>query len=147
MKGTKTVLKYNEPPEARVPSGVREAWRMYVFEGQDLIDTVRLHERSAWRVGRDTTVNDLVLTHGSISKQHAVVQFRHITTTDEFGERRSSVKPYVIDLESANGTILNGETVKTSRYVELRDQDVLKFGDLDKEYVMMLPKPSSGADK
>jgi smad nuclear-interacting protein 1 len=138
VQGTTTVLKYHEPPEARKPSS-REQWRMYEFKKKDLVDTVYLHQRSAWLLGRDEKVTDLRLEHPSISKQHAVIQFRYITTTNEFGDRLSKVKPYLIDLDSANGTTLNGSKVEGSRFVELVDQDVLAFGDSEREYVLMLP--------
>lgn len=136
--GTTTVLKYHEPPEARKPPP-KEQWRMYVFKKKDLLDTIYLHERSVWLMGRDQNVTDLLLEHPSISKQHAVIQFRYITTTNEFGDKQSRVKPYLIDLESANGTKLNGKKLEASRYVELVDGDVIAFGDSEREYVMMLP--------
>jgi smad nuclear-interacting protein 1 len=138
VQGTTTVLKYHEPPEARKPSS-KEQWRMYEFKKKDLVDTVYLYQRSAWLLGRDDKVTDLHLEHPSISKQHAVIQFRYITTTNEFGDRLSKVKPYLIDLDSANGTKLNGSKVEGSRFVELVDQDVLAFGDSEREYVLMLP--------
>lgn len=138
LVGTTTVLKYHEPAEARKPSP-KEQWRMYVFKKKDLVDTIYLHQRSAWLIGRDQKVTDLLLEHPSISKQHAVIQFRHITTTNEFGDKRSKVKPYLIDLESANGTKLNGKKVEASRFVELVDGDVVAFGDSEREYVLMLP--------
>lgn len=114
---------------------------MYVFKGADLVDTILLHTRSAWLVGRDAKVTDYALEHPSVSKQHAVLQFRHLTRTDEYGEKRGRVRPYVIDLESANGTRLNGRRVDASRFVELVDGDVVKFGESEREYVMMLPEP------
>lgn len=82
---------------------------------------------------------DLVAEHPSISKQHAVIQFRWIEKRNEYGDRVGRVKPYLIDLESANGSSLNGEVVPTGRYLELKDGDVLKFGDSLREYVLMLP--------
>lgn len=138
VAGTTTVLKYHEPPEARKPPA-KEQWRMYVFKKQDLLDTIQLHSRSVWLVGRDQKITDLFLEHPSISKQHAVIQFRHRTSTNEFGDKLSKVKPYLIDLDSANGTKLNGKRVEASRYMELLDQDVVSFGDSEREYVMMLP--------
>ncbi|KAF2768566.1 SMAD/FHA domain-containing protein [Teratosphaeria nubilosa] len=140
VAGTTTVLKYHEPPEARKPPP-KEAWRIYVFKGKDLLDIIHLHERSCWLFGRDKNVTDVLLEHPSISKQHAVIQFRHITSTNEYGDRSSKVKPYLIDLESANGTKLNGERVDASRYMELIDGDMVGFGDSEREYVLMLPKP------
>jgi smad nuclear-interacting protein 1 len=46
-------------------------------------------------------------------------------------------RPYIIDLESTNGTSLNGEKVEHSRYIELIEKDVLKFGDSSREYVLL----------
>ncbi|KAG9700448.1 SMAD/FHA domain-containing protein, partial [Aureobasidium melanogenum] len=139
VAGTNTVLKYHEPPEARKPPS-KEQWRMFVFKGKDMIDTIHLYSRSCWLMGRDQAIVDFHLEHPSISKQHAVVQFRHITKTNEYGDKLSKVKPYLIDLDSANGTRLNGEKIGGSRYIELRDGDVVGFGDSEREYVMMLPK-------
>ncbi|CZT23430.1 related to PML1 Subunit of the RES complex, which is required for nuclear retention of unspliced pre-mRNAs [Ramularia collo-cygni] len=138
VAGTTTVLKYHEPPEGRKPSS-RDQWRMYIFKKKDLLDTIYLHQRSVWLMGRDPKITDLLLEHPSISKQHAVIQFRHMTSTNEYGDRTSKVKPYLIDLESTKGTTLNGKKIEASRYVELVDQDVLGFGDSEREYVMMLP--------
>ncbi|KAK1057389.1 hypothetical protein LTR12_008100 [Friedmanniomyces endolithicus] len=138
VAGTTTVLKYHEPPEARKPSS-KEQWRMYVFKQKDLLETIYLHERSVWLCGRDKKVTDLFLEHPSISKQHAVIQFRYITSTNEYGDKSSKVKPYLIDLVSANGTKLNGKKVDGSKFVELLDGDVVAFGDSEREYVLMLP--------
>lgn len=138
VAGTNTVLKYHEPPEARKPP-TKEAWRMYVFKGKDLVDTIYLHQKSAWLIGRDEKVTDLHLEHPTISKQHAVIQFRHRTTTNEYGDKSNKVKPYLIDLDSTKGTTLNGKKLEGSRYMELLDQDVVTFGGSEREYVMMLP--------
>ena len=112
---------------------------MYVFKGKDLVDTIHLHQKSAWLIGRDEKVTDLHLEHPTISKQHAVIQFRHRTTTNEYGDKSSKVRPYLIDLDSTKGTTLNGKKVEGSRYMELLDQDVVTFGGSEREYVMMLP--------
>ena len=49
------------------------------------------------------------------------------------------MKPYIIDLESSNGTLLNGDKIVASRYVEIQNGDVLKFGYSEREYVVVLP--------
>src|SRR5277367_4812326 len=77
--------------------------------------------------------------HPSDSKQHAVIQFRWIEKRNEFGDKLGRVRPYLIDLESANGTKLNKELIPSSRYLELRDKDMIHFGDSTREYVLMLP--------
>lgn len=138
VAGTKIVLKYNEPPEARKPPA-SQAWRMYIFKGDDLVDTVPLHTRSCWLIGREAAVTDLLVEHPSTSKQHAVIQFRHSVKVNEFGDRTNVVRPYLLDLESANGTELNGERLEGSRYFEIRDKDMMKIGLSEREYVFMLP--------
>ena len=48
-----------------------------------------------------------------------------------------SIVPYLIDLESTNGTMLNGEPLEGAKYVELKARDCLKFGTNPCEYVFM----------
>jgi smad nuclear-interacting protein 1 len=137
--GETVTLKYHEPPEARKPSP-RDKWKLFVFKGPDVLDTIELSHRSCWLVGRDRAVVDLPAEHPSISKQHAVLQFRYTEKRNEYGDKMGRVKPYLIDLESANGTVLNGDKVPGARYLEVRDRDVLKFGLSEREYVVMLDR-------
>jgi smad nuclear-interacting protein 1 len=96
-----------------------------------------LCRQSAYLFGRDRTVVDIPLDHPSCSKQHAVLQYRQIELEDDEGNTRKLVKPYVIDLESTNGTFINGERVEGARYYELREKDVLKFGTSSREFVVL----------
>ncbi|KAI0042123.1 SMAD/FHA domain-containing protein [Auriscalpium vulgare] len=133
--GKSTVLKYNEPPEARAPV---VGWRLYVFKGSEQVDLMHIHRQSAYLIGRDRMVCDIPLEHPSCSKQHAVIQFRYIQVKDEFGGNpKGEVKPFVIDLESTNGTHVNDEKIPTTRFYELRATDVLKFGTSQREYVLL----------
>lgn len=135
--GSTITLKYHEPPEARKPPP-RDQWKLFVFKGADILDTVDLSNRSCWLFGREAAVVDLQTEHPSISKQHAVIQFRYIEKRNEFGDKIGKVKPYLIDLESSNGTMLNKEKAPDSRYLELRDKDMIQFGQSTREYVLML---------
>ncbi|KAK8197035.1 SMAD/FHA domain-containing protein, partial [Phyllosticta capitalensis] len=136
VAGTNVVLKYNEPPDARKPPP-RDDWRLYIFKGKDLLHTLELGSRSCWLIGREPAVADLLVEHPSTSKQHAVLQFRYTTRTNEFGDKKSKVRPYLIDLESSNGTFLNGKKVEATRFVEVMAQDMIKFGQSEREYIMM----------
>jgi smad nuclear-interacting protein 1 len=88
--------------------------------------------------------------HPSISKQHAVIQFRSVLETagksvnraEMWGERaqQRTVRPYLMDLESANQTILNGLPIDACRYYELKEKDSLRFGGSSREYVLILAK-------
>ncbi|KAF8340551.1 SMAD/FHA domain-containing protein [Cantharellus anzutake] len=134
VDGSSTVLKYHEPPEARKPSS---GWRLYVFKGEQESDVLHISRQSAYLFGRDRTVVDIPTEHPSCSKQHAVIQFRQVAQRNEWGETKNTVRPFVIDLESTNGTYVNGSEIPTSRYYELKHQDLLKFGESSREYVLM----------
>ncbi|PGH16233.1 hypothetical protein AJ80_05256 [Polytolypa hystricis UAMH7299] len=136
--GTSIVLKYHEPPEARKPPA-KDAWRLYIFKGEDLLETIELGGRSCWLIGKEKLVSDLPVEHPSCSKQHAAIQFRYVEKRDEYGDRDGRVRPYLIDLESSNGSMVNGDLIPHGRYIELLDKDVLKFGLSSREYVLMLP--------
>ncbi|KAF2666983.1 SMAD/FHA domain-containing protein, partial [Microthyrium microscopicum] len=138
VEGTDIVLKYAEPPDARQPPASQD-WRLYVFKGAETLDTVPLWTRSCWLMGREGRVVDMRVEHPSASKQHAVIQFKYVTRTNEFGDKKSMVKPYLIDLDSANGTSLNGDRIPGSRYIEVKSGDVLRIGLSEREYVFMLP--------
>ncbi|KAB5595397.1 Smad nuclear interacting protein [Ceratobasidium theobromae] len=132
--GTSTLLKYNEPPEARKPL---ENWRLYVFKGGEQVDLLHIHRQSAYLIGRDPKICDIFIEHPSCSKQHAAIQFRQIQVKDEYGVVKPIVKPFVIDLESTNGTVVNDAAIPVSRYYELKPSDVLKFGESTREYVLL----------
>ncbi|KAI0712147.1 SMAD/FHA domain-containing protein [Earliella scabrosa] len=132
--GTKTVLKYHEPPEARKPTG---GWRLYVFKGKEQVDLLHIQRQSAYLIGRDRAVVDIAVDHPSCSKQHAVIQYRQVQEKNEFGDVKAAVKPFIIDLESTNGTIVNDAPIPTSRYYELMLGDVIKFGESAREYVLL----------
>ncbi|KAK5074666.1 hypothetical protein LTR64_000870 [Lithohypha guttulata] len=137
--GQTIVLKYHEPAEARKPPA-RDAWRMYIFKNDEIVDTVQLFEQSCWLFGREMAVVDIPIEHPSCSKQHAVIQFRYSEKRNEFGDKIGKVKPYVLDLESSNGTFINEQRIPDAKYVEVKDKDVIKFGDSRREYVVQLPK-------
>lgn len=137
VAGTKIALKYHEPPEARLPPSSHD-WRMYEFKDKETLNTIPLSTRSCWLVGREVAIADFAVGHPSCSAQHAVLQFRHVQKKNEYGDRIGKVRLYVLDLESSNGTALNGERIEDSRFVEVRSGDVLKFGQSTREYVILM---------
>ncbi|KAI0986734.1 hypothetical protein GJ496_009958 [Pomphorhynchus laevis] len=104
------VIKYSQPPEARKP---HKRWRLYPFKA------------------------DIPIDHPSCSLQHAVLQYRSIeySRADQSTSRR--ILPYVLDLNSTNGTHLNGKLIEPQRFYELRDKDVIRFGFSSREYVLL----------
>jgi len=128
------VLKFVEPPDAKKPV---KKWRLYPFKGDEALEPINLHHQSAFLVGRDRTVADIPVDHPSCSKQHAVIQFRYIEVPQDDGGTKKETRPYLIDLESTNGSFLNKEKIDDSRYIELKEKDVLKFGFSTREFVLL----------
>ncbi|KAK9447928.1 smad nuclear-interacting protein 1 [Limtongia smithiae] len=137
-------LQYAEPPSARKPS---HAYRLYVFKSGDIVDSFVLDQQSAYLFGRDRTVVDIPLDHPSCSKQHAILQYQ-LTVMPKFHEfdekdneedqcEDGDVRPFLYDLGSANGTLLNGRAIPPRKYVELHIHDMLQFGLSSREYLLM----------
>ncbi|AFZ79872.1 hypothetical protein BEWA_027210 [Theileria equi strain WA] len=86
------VLKYTVPPESRFPT---LSWRLFVFKPDadnpsemkstslfsithsHLPETICLHRKEYYLIGKEQLVADIDAHHPTISKQHAVIQFRH----------------------------------------------------------------------
>jgi smad nuclear-interacting protein 1 len=129
------LLKWSEPLDAARPN---KLWKMYVYKDDKIIETIYLHRQSAYLCGREPRVCDLVLLHPSCSKQHAVIQFRQMKIIDEETNKTMKVvKPYLMDLQSANKTYLNNEVIDDSRYYELKKLDGIRFGESTREYVLI----------
>ncbi|TPP67706.1 Smad nuclear-interacting protein 1 [Fasciola gigantica] len=70
------VIKYNEPEDARKPT---EKWRLYAFKGNQTLPILHIHRQSGFLIGRDRKIADIPMDHPSISKQHAVLQYRFVS--------------------------------------------------------------------
>lgn len=132
------VLKYNEPLEKEIPS---KRWRLYVFKGgKPLDEPLMIYKQSWYLFGRDRRVADIPTDHPSCSLQHAVLQYRKTEKNGKDGMAKISVRPYLMDLGSTNGTFLNGEKIEAQRYYELLPKDVLTFGSSTREFVLLAEK-------
>lgn len=127
------MIKYSEPPEARKP---KRRWRLYPFKGEKLLPVLHIHRQSGYLMGRDRKIADIAIDHPSCSKQHAALQFRLVPVQTETGTTKQ-IRPYIMDLDSANGTFLNNKKIEPRRYYELFEKDVLKFGYSSREYVLL----------
>lgn len=137
------VIKYSEPPEARIP---KRRWRLYPFKGNEGLKVLYIHRASAYLMGRERKVVDIPLDHPSCSKQHAALQFRLVQYDKGDGRVGKQIRPYIIDLESANGTFVNNNKVEPRKYVELFEKDVLKFGYSSREYVLLHDESQNDAE-
>ena len=126
------LLKYYECEDACDPSGCPSTFKLFVFKGSSVVETIDLASRSYFRIGRDESTNHIHLLHESCSSQHAILQYRN---------RSGKCRLYVMDLDSSNGTTLNGEVqLEGKRFYEILDGDVVKFGASTRDYVFMQNK-------
>ena len=128
------VIKYNQPAEARIP---KKRWRLYPFKGDEALPFIPIHRQSAYLLGRERRVADIPIDHPSCSKQHCVIQFRLVEYKKDDGEIGKRVRPYIIDLESANGTFVNNNKIQPRRFYQLFEKDMIKFGFSTREYVLL----------
>ncbi|KAN0016268.1 hypothetical protein ACTFIU_006232 [Dictyostelium citrinum] len=131
----KIKLKWYEPAEAKLPN---EKWMLYPFKGKEQLDTIYLHRKKSFLFGRNRDIADIPIDHPSCSSQHAVIVFRIRKKEDpNTGSIKTLTLPYIIDLESTNGTFLKGEKIEPAKYFELRSKDKITFGTSTREYILL----------
>merc|ERR1712112_707285 len=118
-------LNFTEPPDAVEPTN---KWRFYIFKKGEEQNIIHVHRKSGFLFGKDRRVVDVATDHPTCSKQHAVMHFR---------QRGEEVIPYIMDLESTNGSFVNGNQIEPARYLEIKHADVLKFASSSREYVLI----------
>ena len=107
-------------------------------------DILHLNSKSCYLVGKDDKIAPIFVNHPSCSRQHAVIQFRKVNKTDTLNESVNvCVLPYLMDLESTNGTLLNKEKIEQARYYELKPLDIINFGYSSRDYVVMKAQENS----
>lgn len=80
--------------------------RLYVFKRGELVgEPLRVHREPCYVFGRDARLADIRTDHPSCSKEHAALVFRRTTKLNKETQlEENAVRPYIIDLGSANGT-------------------------------------------
>eukprot|EP01063_Lacrimia_lanifica_P009727 TRINITY_DN16624_c0_g1_i1.p1 TRINITY_DN16624_c0_g1~~TRINITY_DN16624_c0_g1_i1.p1 ORF type:complete len:246 (+),score=80.54 TRINITY_DN16624_c0_g1_i1:56-793(+) len=128
-------LKWTEPADME---RTQRRWVLYVLRDGKPIEGERMYElqeNPAFMFGRDAGICDFPLAHPSISSQHAVLVFRATASEEQPG--KTAVTPYVIDLDSTNGTSLNKKRLRPKVYTPLGNGDMLQFGNSSREFVLI----------
>lgn len=146
-----TEPKWSQPPDSSL------VYSFEVLKGGQIVDNVKnLQDKAFWTIGKFQT-NDIVMAHPTISRYHAVLQYRPETNikdddSDSSDEDESttsadttSQKPkvdkgwYLYDLNSTHGTFVNKMKVPPKRYIRLRVGYMLKFGASTRNYILQGP--------
>ncbi|XP_016300182.1 kanadaptin-like isoform X2 [Sinocyclocheilus anshuiensis] len=127
-------LPYTEPPWGSVPD---ISYSFQLLKNGAILDTVPLTQRSYFVVGR-LPVCDVSLEHPSISRYHAMVQYRGRAGQDGVvGEEKGF---YAYDLGSTHGTFVNKNKIPPKTYIRLRVGHVLKFGGSTRLFILQGPE-------
>ncbi|KAJ0230810.1 Kanadaptin-like protein [Hirschfeldia incana] len=113
-----TIPEWSGPPCHR--------FQLEVLKEGAIVDHLDVHEKGAYMFGRDVLC-DFSLEHPSISRFHAVIQYK-----------RSGVA-YLFDLGSTHGTLINKNKVDKRVYVDLHVGDVIRFGGSTRLYIFQGP--------
>ena len=131
-----TTLKFSEPIDSTNPENIYIY--LIVFDrNNQLKEKLELNNKSVYLFGKDETICDFILKNDSCSRQHAIIQYRKIIKKGNYNEKYSEViNSYLMDLESSNGTRLNGNKIESGRYYQLLDNDIINFGTSKTDYVV-----------
>lgn len=124
-------LKYKEPWWSALPKA-EEDFSFEVLKNGCIIATLSLKEKNYHVIGRLPSC-DVVLEHPSISRYHAIVQYRGGT---DGNETLSGL--YLYDLGSTHGTLVNKNKIKAKTYYRLKDGFVIKFGGSSRLFIFQV---------
>ncbi|XAR51605.1 hypothetical protein NMG60_11006279 [Bertholletia excelsa] len=125
--------KQEQRPNVAVPYAIPE-WSgppchnyfLEVLKGGSIIDQLDVHKKGAYMFGR-IDLCDFVLEHPTISRFHAVLQFKR------------NGGAYLYDLGSTHGTFINKNQVNKKTHTELHVGDVIRFGQSSRLYLFQGP--------
>ncbi|KAH8407952.1 hypothetical protein KR222_005000 [Zaprionus bogoriensis] len=134
------VPKWSQPPPAE------QSYRFEVLKSGQIIDEVKeLQQQASWTFGR-LSENDVAMAHPTISRYHAVLQYKPKAPAGSDGEEsEGSSEPeqpegwYIYDLGSTHGTFLNKQRVPPRVFIRMRVGHMLKLGSSTRVYILQGP--------
>ncbi|KAG9448600.1 hypothetical protein H6P81_008565 [Aristolochia fimbriata] len=116
-------VPYSIPPWSEPPC---HSYSLEVLKDGLIVDQFDVSAKGAYMFGR-VDLCDFVLEHPTISRFHAVLQFK------------GSGDAYIYDLGSTHGTFINKNQIKKRIYAELHVGDVIRFGHSSRLYLLQGP--------
>ena len=115
---------YHPPDWSAVP---KEAFNLEVLKDGLIIDTIHLADKVYYTLGRQHDIVDIPMDHPSISRIHAVLNYRNDGSL------------MLLDLNSAQGTYLNKSICEKNVYHRVYVGDIIKFGASTRKYIVNGP--------
>ncbi|KAI8928068.1 hypothetical protein BC831DRAFT_450285 [Entophlyctis helioformis] len=123
-------VPYEPPSWSKEPS---DEYYFEVLKNGAIVDQTPLFKQPFLVVGRLPTC-DIGLEHQSVSRYHAIVQFKDDGTV------------HLYDLGSSHGTYLNKALVPRREYKQLRVGDMIRFGQSTRLYILQGPQPDEQSE-
>ena len=124
-------LHYKVPWWSAMPPQA-DNFHLEILKNGCIISTVDLKDKPFYVFGR-LPLCDVVLEHPSISRYHALIQYRGETDGDQ-----SLSGFYLYDLGSTHGTLVNKAKIKSKTYYGLKVGYVIKFGGSSRLFVLQV---------
>jgi len=115
---------YHPPDWSAMP---KEAFNLEVLKDGLIIDTIYLASKDYFTLGRQHDIVDIPMDHPSISRMHAVLNYRNDGSL------------MLLDLNSAQGTYLNKSICEKNVYHRVYVGDIVKFGASTRKYIVNGP--------
>lgn len=128
-KEKQIVLPYKEPVWGGLPE---KKYKLEVLKSGVILDSVDLTLKSVHVFGR-LPVCDIPLAHPTISRYHAVIQYRLK------GDEQNPQGLYLYDLGSTHGSFWNGHRIKSNVYVRIRSGHMIRFGCSQRKFIVHGP--------
>lgn len=144
---------YKEPKWSMCPDQTH-SYSFEVLKSGQIVDNVRdLQSRAFWSMGK-LLDNNIIMAHPTISRYHAVLQYRPSVATgntssdsdsDDETDKATDEKPkveqgwYLYDLGSTHGSFVNKMRVPPKTYIRIRVGYMLKFGASTRNYILQGP--------
>jgi len=122
-------IPYQEPSWGGIP---QQNYSVEVLKNGVIVDTIKLADKGYFVVGRLANC-DIVQEHPSLSRYHAVLQFK---------SQASPEKPagfYLYDLDSTHGSFHNKKKCFPKTYYRLRVGHMIKFGGSTRNLILQGP--------
>ena len=119
-------LQYTVPESSAIPS---VEYTLEVLRDGSIIDYISLSHRPYTVFGRSPD-SDIVLEHPTISRYHAIVQYK-----SEF-EHGQPAGLYLYDCGSTHGTFVNKKRLEPKVYVRIKIGYIIKFGQSTRLYLV-----------
>lgn len=133
--------KWSQPPSKDHEDGV---YRFEVLKNGVIVEEINNLSDKAYHIFGRLPTNDFVMLHPTISRFHAVLQYRPaVPVHDEQNQADSENEKkqieegwYLYDLNSTHGTFLNKIKITPKTYIRVRVGYMIKLGASTRTYIL-----------